>query len=89
MAISNMRLGKWQEAGNILVELMNGQCVATDQIKNSIAWSDLFLGGPALLEEADVYSKEALGVSPKYVYFQGAREPSWCVSVDSMRVLPC
>jgi len=38
-----------------------------------IAWSDLFLGDPALLEEADVYSQEALGASPKYAYYQSTR----------------
>jgi Tfp pilus assembly protein PilF len=73
MAIAKMRLGKWREARDILVELLNWQGSARDEVRNNIAWSDLFLGDPALLEEADGYSKEALGAQQRNVYFQGTR----------------
>src|SRR5215471_12450427 len=73
IAIANIRLGKWGEARSILAELLNGRCYTRDEMKNSIAWSDLFLGDPALVEEADIYSKEALGAQPRNVYYQGTR----------------
>jgi Flp pilus assembly protein TadD len=74
LALVHMRLANWREARDILVELLHGQCAdPRDEIKNNIAWSDLFLGDPALIEEADAYSQEALAASPGKVHFQGTR----------------
>jgi tetratricopeptide (TPR) repeat protein len=43
------------------------------EVKNNVAWNDFLTGNPALLEEADRLSAEALSEQPSRAAFQGTR----------------
>jgi len=76
-AVISIQMGHFADARERLLKLVGSdgerEFFAASIIKNNIAYADAMLGDPALFDEADRCSREALDDAPKMIAFQGTR----------------
>ena len=70
-------LGNYARARELIVSLVAKGDIAKGPLRNTvlnnIAWADIMLDDPALLDEADRYSAETITKNRRYPYYKGTR----------------